>query len=195
MLSHPISPHHPSHPRPTRILRPPQTDDAAQIVSIATSNPTSLTSAIANRPNSQGRTCISCGLEKALELIEASRRTSTLPIILLLTDGTQTVGGTNQKAIDVGERRYYTYQPGDRSARKPLWMCVDAVCVAVLKLCSSCPSSPLALRNAATNIKAQGIRILSVGFGNIDAVTMRALASTPDETYAFVRCPLSPTAL
>ena len=60
-----------------------------------------LHAAVRNRVNHYGMTCISCGLDRAADLIRASARYGVAePIVILLTDGEQTVGGTSLRAID-----------------------------------------------------------------------------------------------
>jgi hypothetical protein len=48
---------------------------------------------LASRPPSSGQTCISCGLEKAQDMLRTNARPAALVIVLLITDGAQTVGG------------------------------------------------------------------------------------------------------
>ena len=60
-----------------------------------------LRSAVRTRALHYGMTCISCGIDVAAERIRASSRYGVAePVVILLTDGEQTVGGTSQRAVD-----------------------------------------------------------------------------------------------
>ena len=77
---------------------------ATNVVADFTSDTVQLKAAVRNRVNHYGLTCISCGIEIAGERIRNSPMSryhlGAEPIIILLTDGEQTVGGTSQRAID-----------------------------------------------------------------------------------------------
>ena len=72
-------------------------DNAAKIVSNISSNALDVIAAISSREESQGTTCISCGLSAAKDLLFANQREDATgaAVIILLTDGRQTVGGTD----------------------------------------------------------------------------------------------------
>ena len=71
--------------------------NAATVTSQISADYSSVLAAINTRDDSYGTTCISCGLKKAEELAIAAARPGTIgpPVLILLTDGRQTVGGTD----------------------------------------------------------------------------------------------------
>ena len=77
---------------------------AAQSASVLyplTSDPNKLATAIANRapPSSQmPMTCISCGLDVARSLLSSMSRPGGMPLVLLLTDGEQSILGGDAEA-------------------------------------------------------------------------------------------------
>lgn len=76
-------------------------DDAVQILSGFTTDRDALINAIAHRPDHEGMTCISCGIDVAARMIQESDRLGiNQPVVILVTDGEQTVGGTSQRAVD-----------------------------------------------------------------------------------------------
>jgi Mg-chelatase subunit ChlD len=72
-----------------------------QIVSDLSADKNALTDAIDRRPNAEGMTCISCGLDVAYQMLLSRKRTAALPVIVLLTDGSQTAGGDDNTAIQM----------------------------------------------------------------------------------------------
>ena len=77
------------------------TENAAPVLLNLTSDYSLARSIIEGRPTSDGLTCISCGIEVGRSVLQdAAQQRDALPIMLLLTDGRQTVDGDNNKAID-----------------------------------------------------------------------------------------------
>lgn len=77
-------------------------DNAAKVVSPISDDAPSVVAAINARDGSYGTTCISCGLSAAKDLATAAPRGAATapPVLVLLTDGRQTVGGTDATATD-----------------------------------------------------------------------------------------------
>ena len=77
-------------------------DNAAPILLNLTSDASLITDTIASRPSSDGLTCISCGIDRGRQVLQhaALARPSAVQMMILLTDGLQTVDGTSQKAVD-----------------------------------------------------------------------------------------------
>ncbi len=78
-------------------------DEWVDVVSEPTAEVEDLLVAITDRPSAGRMTCISCGLEVAQSLLTSLEfsRPEAEPILLLLTDGRQTAGGTDAKAVRV----------------------------------------------------------------------------------------------
>ena len=73
-------------------------EQAAMLVNL-TADTAAIMQALDTRPASQGLTCISCGLLLAQRHLAEFQRPGALGIVLVLTDGQQTIGGNDQTAI------------------------------------------------------------------------------------------------
>lgn len=82
--------------------------DAATVLVPLTDEAQEIRSALNGRPMSQGLTCISCGLKVARDMLKppnkgGMKRPNSLGVVVILTDGSQTVGGTNADAISYAD--------------------------------------------------------------------------------------------
>ena len=78
----------------------PYTEWVTALVDEPVAEEQTLIRAIDARQQARDMTCISCGLEVGASLLRKFRRDGALPgLLILLTDGRQTAGGTDQKAI------------------------------------------------------------------------------------------------
>ena len=81
-------------------------DGAAEILAPLTANAATLAAALAARPAARGLACISCGLSYARTQLAAARgpgSASRVPLIVLVTEGSQTTAGTDARAVDTAE--------------------------------------------------------------------------------------------
>ena len=78
--------------------------EASQLVFSLTASASLITTALADRSESTGTTCISCGLLRAQQHLSQVKRSSAQGVVILLTDGAQTVGGDDQTAIQYANR-------------------------------------------------------------------------------------------
>lgn len=78
--------------------------EASRLLVGLTSNGAQINAAITSRPMSTGTTCISCGLLRAQQHLQAARRPNALGVVIVLTDGAQTVGGDDFTAIEYANR-------------------------------------------------------------------------------------------
>lgn len=74
--------------------------ESATVVMNLTSDRDALLAAIAARPRTQRKTCISCALRVAWSQTALQGREDAQPTFILLSDYYQTAGGTNDKAAD-----------------------------------------------------------------------------------------------
>ena len=74
-------------------------EQAARMLVNLTADTAAIMQALDTRPASQGLTCISCGLLLAQRHLAEFQRPGALGIVLVLTDGQQTIGGNDQTAI------------------------------------------------------------------------------------------------
>ena len=112
--------------------------DAATLVPL-TGDLASVLSAIDSASRASGGTSVSDGLAAGLSLLDGAARRDGVPrTLLLLTDGVQTVDGTDATAIA-----------------------------------------------QASVVKAEGVSIVAVGFGGARESTMRSIASSPSDEYAY----------
>ena len=78
----------------------------AQVLHPLSGNAATLTTAINGRPapsREKGYTCISCGLDLAASLLRSLKRSEAKPIVMVLTDGEQTVWGLNNAAMQAAD--------------------------------------------------------------------------------------------
>ena len=74
----------------------------SQVLHPLSGNSGSLNNAIDKRPaptREKGFTCISCGLDLAASIIKSTGRSEAKPMVMVLTDGEQTVWGGNPAAV------------------------------------------------------------------------------------------------
>ena len=78
----------------------------ARVLHPLSDNVASITAAINGRPapsREKGYTCISCGLDLAASLLRSLKRSEAKPIVMVLTDGEQTVWGLNNAAMQAAD--------------------------------------------------------------------------------------------
>jgi len=115
-------------------------EDTAYVVQDLTPDLAVITDAIDTALPVGAGTFLSGGLEKGLEVATGSNaRTGVLPVMILLSDGAQTVGGDDNTAIA-----------------------------------------------AAQTVKDAGVRLIAVGFGGVNLVTLNAMASSSEGGSPFV---------
>ena len=77
--------------------------ETASVVSNLTTDLTAIAESIDGRDAPRGLACISCGIDLARTLLQqaaAEREQAIVSVLVVLSDGRQTVDGTSQKAID-----------------------------------------------------------------------------------------------
>lgn len=74
--------------------------EAARLLMNLTGDTGRMHGAIDGRPASSGTTCISCGLLRAHQHLAAFGRPTARPVVVVLTDGSQTVGGDDLTVIE-----------------------------------------------------------------------------------------------
>ena len=104
-----------STPEVTTTLSSPNTDRAA------------LVSAVEGRAPAVNATCVSCGLEVARSMLLSHNRSGAIPLVVLISDGVQSVQGGPAKAADTAAN---LKAAGIRSSISPLpslwratWIC------------------------------------------------------------------------
>ena len=100
-----------------------------------------LLDAIQLREHAHDMTCISCGLEIGTAMLRDSKRDGALPgILLLLTDGRQTAGGTDASAIYRSVTHTHAKPPPcaiHRRASRPRLRLLTVLGFFALRLCAS----------------------------------------------------------
>ena len=103
-------------------------EDAAEILLPLTSDINFIRNTLSNRPMSNGMTCITCGLQKAQEMLNSPSRRAAPGHMVIITDGRQTVGGdaydVRDKAITVRDDGYtlLTIGFGDAEQQTMEWI-------------------------------------------------------------------------